>query len=95
MRLFRSLSEFDLMKKVIDYCKSKNFKVNFNVTTNGTIMSEEMIDFIIANKIVVTFSLDGHKDDHDRNRVLQNNTPTFDCIFENLKKLQFAKKSIM
>ena len=84
--------KFDLIKKVIEYCKSKNFKASFNMTTNGTIISDEMIDFIIANKIVLTFSLDGPEDNHDRNRVLQDNTPTFDCVFENLKKLQFAKK---
>lgn len=92
--------KFDIIESVIAYCEKKNFKAKFHVTTNGTIMTEKMIDFIIDKNIHVTFSLDGYKENHDRNRVLTNNIPTFELIFKNIKRLQekrhqLAKKQLL
>ena len=86
--------KFNIIKSVINYCEKKNFKPTFHVTTNGTIMSDDIIDFIIEKNIVVLFSLDGNKENHDRNRVKTNNEPTFDYIMENIKKLQEKKRTL-
>ncbi len=86
--------KFDIIKAVVNYCKQKDFKAMFYVTTNGTIMTDEMIDFIIENEINIMFSLDGNKENHDRNRVFINNEPTFDKVFENIKKFQNRKKQL-
>lgn len=86
--------KFDIIKAVVKYCKQKKFKANFYVTTNGTIMTDEMIDFIIENEVNIMFSLDGYKENHDRNRVFVNNKPTFDKVFENIKKFQLRKKQL-
>lgn len=83
---------FDIIKKVVEYCKEQKFETEFYATTNGTILTDEMIDFIIENKMNITFSLDGNKNNHDRNRVMKNNKPTFDLIFKNISKLQKRKK---
>jgi uncharacterized protein len=84
--------KFEIIKSVVNYCKSKNFKAKIYATTNGTIINDEIIDFIIENEIHVMFSLDGYKENHDRNRVFANNIPTFELILENIKKIQKKKK---
>ena len=66
------LLNFDLIKQVVDYCNEMNYDPRIFMTTNATLMTDEMIDYIIENHIVVTFSLDGFKENNDRNRVFFN-----------------------
>lgn len=52
---------FPLIQKVIDY-SNKLFtgkKVRYALTTNGTLLTDEIIDFIYKNNISVMFSIDG------------------------------------
>jgi Arylsulfatase regulator (Fe-S oxidoreductase) len=84
--------EIDLLNNIIGYCKEKGYNFTFFVTTNGTLMNDKIINFIIENNIIVAFSLDGNKDNHDRNRLLSNDKCTHDLILQNLSKLQNEKK---
>jgi uncharacterized protein len=84
--------KFDLIKQVIKHCKEKGHDVRYYATTNGTIMTEEIIEYIANNDFIVTFSLDGHKEQHDRNRVFSGNKGTFDLVLNNILKLQNYKR---
>jgi len=86
------LLEFELIKKVVEYCKYNMYDVIFFATTNATVMTDEMIDFIVENNIVITFSLDGYKYNNDRNRVFPNGKGTHDIIMRNITKLQNEKR---
>jgi len=88
------LLNFDLIKKSIGYAKRINPETKFYITTNGTIMNDEIADFLANNNIFITFSLDGYKENHDRNRVFVNNKKSFDMVVSNIKKLQSVKKSL-
>ncbi|GAA6410290.1 hypothetical protein K040078D81_44070 [Blautia hominis] len=83
---------FKLIKEVVKYCKETQFDTLFFVTTNATIFTDEMINFIIENNLIVTFSLDGNESNHNRNRVFSNGKGTFDLVIKNINKLQEAKK---
>lgn len=84
---------FNVMKRVIDYCNDCNYDVKYYATTNGTIMTDEIIDYITNNDFSITFSIDGHKEQHDRNRVFSNDVESFDKVYENISKLQQYKKA--
>lgn len=86
------LLRFDLIKQVVAYCKEQEFDARYFVTTNATLMTDEVIDFIIEHEIVVTFSLDGFKENNDRNRIFSNGQGTYDIIMRNVMKLQEEKK---
>lgn len=86
------LLNFDLIKRTVEYVKNIDPNTIFYITTNGTIMNNEIAEFIATNNFIVTFSLDGYKDNHDRNRVNINNEKTFDTILRNIKRLQKARK---
>lgn len=62
--------EFELVTSVIKYAK-KHYpkgKFSFQVATNGTLWSEDMLKFCIANDVSLQISLDGPEPIHDRYR---------------------------
>lgn len=61
----------DLIKKVVSYVKStvpSGITVKYLITTNGTLITNDHIDFMKDNNFQVMLSLDGDKEVHDRNR---------------------------
>lgn len=80
---------YSTIKKLIDYAKTHSpTPLLFNITSNGYILNDEMMDFFVANKINIAISLDGNKENHDRNRVLVNGKGTFDVVYKNIKRFQ-------
>ncbi|MEZ6852320.1 Cys-rich peptide radical SAM maturase CcpM [Halodesulfovibrio aestuarii] len=85
------LLAFDLMKKVVEYAKKRaeGKKIVFNVTTNGTLFTDENIRFLSENAFSVMISLDGSKEVHDKNRVFAaSGKGTFDAIMHNLQHIK-------
>jgi uncharacterized protein len=82
--------EFDTIRSLIAFAKqhSNGKKILFHVDTNGTILTDEMADYVVANDIHLQVSLDGPREIHDRYRRLVNGGATFDIIMQNLRKLQ-------
>ncbi len=80
------LLELSLVKKIIEYSKSL-FKqeIFFAMTTNGSLMTEKVIDYLFENEVSVSISLDGPKKEHDRLRVDKNGEGTFDRVMKNLE----------
>jgi len=69
---------------LINYCKEKdilNKKVKFGITTNGILLDDKMMDFLIENDISLLFSIDGTKETQDFNRPCANeNLSSFDIL---------------
>ena len=84
------LLNFPLIRETVEYVKSteSDREFLFSTTTNGTLLSDEMIDFLIKNKFSVTVSLNGPEKVHDRYRVFANGGPTFERVFKNLTKIR-------
>ncbi len=84
------LLNFGLIRQVIEYIKTKGVfnRFRFSFTTNGTLLKEDAIKFLVENKITILVSLDGPKKLNDRYRVFVNGRGTFDPLFKNLKKLK-------
>lgn len=87
------LLNFGLIKEVVKYIHKKysDYNTFYNITTNGTLLSGERLDFLIHNDFAIAISLDGPKEEHDRNRVFINGRGTFETVMENLENLK--KKS--
>jgi uncharacterized protein len=76
------LMNFEAIKAVVEYSKSKGYNVGFGLTTNLTLLTDEMIDFFEENEVFLLISIDGMKEVHDRNRC-----NSYDIVVENIKKL--------
>lgn len=80
------LTNYQLIKEVVEYIEQKypSQKIDYQITTNGTLLSEEVQDFLYKHKFIIQVSLDGDKTNHDRNRVFENGLGTFDLIHSNI-----------
>ena len=84
------LLNYPLIQNVIGYIKEKypDIHPDYNMTTNGTLLTEQIGDFLVENNFSILFSLDGDKENHDRNRVKIDNTGSFDTAFRNLQSFR-------
>lgn len=83
---------FPLMKAVVVYTKRKAYEagkeVAFFVTTNGTLLSDEIIDFIKEHEISVQVSFDGPKEVQDAQRPFANGQgSSYDSTAPKIKNL--------
>lgn len=58
--------EFEMIKKIVNYSKKQEEKTNkrfiYSITTNGTLLTKEIVDYFFKNHITVMFSWDGTKE---------------------------------
>lgn len=59
----------------------------FSATTNATLLSQQVIDFIVENNMDITVSLDGKKESHNKQRVFGDGRGSFDLALKNSLKL--------
>jgi uncharacterized protein len=86
------LLNFDVIKATMEHCK-KIEKSNgggrtfsYKVTTNGTILTDEMVDFFGSMGITLGVSIDGSKKVHNRNRPFPGGGKSWDIIRRNVEK---------
>lgn len=81
------LLEFSMIKRIIEYASIRFFgkELKFSITTNGTLINEEMIDYFQEHEVGVMISLDGPKEINDINRVFKDGSGTFDAVIDNIK----------
>lgn len=91
--------KFDAIKGSVDYINSIDSSARFYITTNGTLLSDDIITWFSNNKNVTLYvSLAGTPQTHDELRVFKNELPTFSIIKNNIMKLKktdfdsFAKR---
>jgi uncharacterized protein len=83
------LIAIELMQKVVAHVRGKTSrKVRFTVGTNGSLLTRNVIEFLIANDFIIYFTLDGPEHVHDRYRRTIRNHPTFKRILSNLKAIK-------
>ena len=83
---------FPVIKQAVAYAQELFLgkELLFRVTTNGTVMTDEVIGYLVQNDFDVTFSIDGPAAVHDVNRKQINGKGSFDLAFGNMKKLADA-----
>ncbi len=80
---------FNLIKQLPMLCKENGFKnCFFDLTTNGTLFTPEMIDFFKHNKFEISISMDGNEEIHNLSRVYPNGKGSFNDVFNNIKLLK-------
>ena len=85
------LLEIELIKKVISYSNSvfEGKNVSYNLTSNGTLFTGEMIEYFIKENVRVMISLDGSEKIHDKNRrFAADGSGTFRTVMKNLKYIK-------
>ena len=81
----------DTVKEIIAYAREheKEWKKNvrFTMTTNATLLNDDMMEFMDKEMGNIILSLDGRKEVNDNVRIKANGTGSYDDILPNVKKM--------
>lgn len=88
------LLNFKLIKQCVDYAENliKDKRLNFVMTTNAVLITEDIAKYFAKHNFIITVSLDGPKEIHDENRKFQDGTGSFEYTIRGLKFLVDAYK---
>jgi uncharacterized protein len=85
------LMNFDAVKEITEYARSREMetgkKFRFTITTNGTLLNEENMNYINENMQNVVLSIDGRKETNDRMRTRINGSGTYDSILPKIGEM--------
>lgn len=73
--------------EAISYGRKLGKKVHFSLTTNGTLLTPEIVTFLHDNRVSVAVSLDGPRDIHDQNRPDESGNGSYDEVVTRLECL--------
>ena len=86
-----TLLNFRMLQAALAYANEKaatlGKRVNTSLTTNATLLRDEVIDWMVENDVGVTVSIDGGKEQQDRHRTFANGQGSYDVILPRIKQL--------
>lgn len=78
------LSNLPLIRQVVDYaerrCAEQGKAVDFSLTTNATLLTEAVVDYLDAHRFGLSVSIDGPRTIHDRHRRTVGGKGTYDIV---------------
>lgn len=81
----------DTVKEIIQYARDNEAKWNknirFTMTTNATLLTDDMMDYMDKEMGNIILSLDGRKEVNDRVRIKADGSGSYDDILPNIKKM--------
>ncbi|MCT8977174.1 thioether cross-link-forming SCIFF peptide maturase [Clostridium sp. CX1] len=85
------LMAFNTIKEIVEYAKEKekihNKNIRFTMTTNATLLNDEIMDYLDKNMGNIVLSIDGRKEINDKVRVRVDGSGSFDAILPKIKKM--------
>ncbi len=85
------LLEVGLIQRAMDYARTKveltSSGLHFSMTTNGTLLTDNVIRCLAQYDVTLLISLDGPKEDHNRNRILADGSPTHALVMEHVRRI--------
>lgn len=92
------LMNWDVVKELVHYGRSiekeRNKHFRFTLTTNGMLITDEVIDFCNKEMDNIVLSLDGRKDVHDNMRPLRGGQPSFDQLLPKIQKFASSREAL-
>lgn len=85
------LMAFDIIKEIVDYGREQeklhNKNIRFTMTTNSTLLNDEIMDYLDKNMGNIILSIDGRKEVNDKVRIRFDGTGTYESILPKIKKM--------
>jgi uncharacterized protein len=89
------LLNFTLIQELVGYGQEQALRlgkeIKFTLTTNGTLLTPDILSFLEQEEISVVFSLDGRPEVHDRMRPDHSGRGSYQRVQHNLQKLLAAQ----
>lgn len=85
------LLNIEVVKKTVSYARSREKQYNknfrFTITTNSTLLTDDIMDYLEENMVNIVLSIDGRKEIQDSIRIKINNGGTYDEILPKIKSM--------
>ncbi|MCU1275438.1 MAG: peaB [Bryobacterales bacterium] len=92
-----TLMNFPVLCATIDYAREKAHAagkyIDFSLTTNATLLTPTIIEYLSDNNVGVTVSLDGNREQNDSLRVFSNGRGSYDVIEPKVRELLRGHRS--
>jgi len=92
-----TLMNFKVVRSTIEYARDRAHAagkyIDFSLTTNATLLTPQVIEYLAANQVGVTISIDGPKEMNDKLRVFSNGQGSYEVIAPKVKELLAKHKS--
>ncbi len=86
-----TLLNFKVLRYALGYAQERaraaGKSVDASLTTNATLLREEIIDWIVENDVGVTVSMDGAREQQDALRVFANGMGSYDTVIPKVQEL--------
>jgi len=85
------LLRFDFIKNVVRYTEKispKTIATQFALVTNGTLISPQIASFLKEKRFILSLSIDGDEETHDKIRIQKNGSGSYGKIFNNLPLIE-------
>ncbi len=86
-----TLLNFRVVRSTIEYARERAREagkyVDFSLTTNATLLTPPVIDYLAENRVGITISLDGPRELNDQFRVFHNGRGSYDVIVPRVRAL--------
>lgn len=90
------LLNFDVIKGIMEYAKKRGREVGktfqFTLTTNATLLTDEIIDFLNRENVNLVLSLDGRREINDAMRFDVGGNGVYDRILPKIKKVVESRR---
>ena len=91
------LMNWGVVKEIVDYAREKERecgkKFRFTLTTNGSLIDEEIVDFTTREMHNVVLSLDGRPETNDAARILLGGGASYADVVPKMKRLVEARQN--
>lgn len=91
------LTNLPLIREVVAYAEARAAEagkvVDFSLTTNGTLLDDEVAAFLDDHRFAITVSMDGPAEVHDRNRRTVGGKGTYGLVAEKARRLVASYRS--
>lgn len=82
---------FNTIKEIVDYAREQekiyNKNIRFTMTTNATLLNDEIMEYIDKNMGNIVLSIDGRKSINDQVRVRVDGSGSYDRILPKIKSM--------
>jgi len=80
------LLNFKVIKKVVHLTKCNN--ISYLIKTNGSLITDKVLEYLVTNDIELSLSLDGNKYVNDKHRKQKNGVGSYDEIYKVLETVR-------
>lgn len=84
------LLNFSAIKHIVEYAEEHKgiHEISYNVVTNLTLLTDEILDFFVEYNFGISTSIDGNEFVHNKNRKFVDGTGTYAKVLESIEKIR-------